>query len=263
MSGLAHHFAREGIATATISLVREHAEVMRPPRSLWVPFPLGRPLGPPATTPAGRAFQLDVLRSLLGLFETVNDRMMGPTIVDYPHDAPEGVPESEEGEVWACPVSLPRPAPASEREALQASLDGEVALLLPWYEEARRERGRTSVGVSGLGVGMGDVGSMTEVLARYAFGEEVVAPAGTVRSMPELVKYVADDLKAIYSEATVFRNVEGAAVNTDPRSLQRWLFGETVLGETLYRVAERMRESDDKATRGLVLFLIPTALERR
>jgi hypothetical protein len=30
-----------------ISLVREHTEKINPPRALWVPFELGRPVGPP------------------------------------------------------------------------------------------------------------------------------------------------------------------------------------------------------------------------
>ena len=33
--------------TTGISLVRENTASMQPPRALWVPFPLGRPLGVP------------------------------------------------------------------------------------------------------------------------------------------------------------------------------------------------------------------------
>ena len=196
-----------------------------------------------------------MLRSLLGLFEREQPDD-GWSIVDYPWEAPE----SGQREVWACPVSLPKPAPTSEEEVLQASLDREVDLLLPWYEEMRR--GRTAVGVSGLGAE--GVRLMTRLLVRYAFGEQTIAvPTGAVWPMPELVKYVADDLKSIYSEATAFRKADGKGrVNTNPYALQQWLFGETVLGETLYRVAKRFRESNDKATRELELFLIPTGLER-
>ena len=45
MSALSHYLEAEGLSTTGISLVREHAETMAPPRSLWVPFALGRPLG--------------------------------------------------------------------------------------------------------------------------------------------------------------------------------------------------------------------------
>ncbi|HMV46475.1 MAG TPA: hypothetical protein PLD20_03295 [Blastocatellia bacterium] len=38
---------REGIATVSISLLREIASVLKPPRALFVPFPMGFPLGAP------------------------------------------------------------------------------------------------------------------------------------------------------------------------------------------------------------------------
>lgn len=38
---------REGIATVSISLLREVTEQLKPPRALFVPFPMGFPLGEP------------------------------------------------------------------------------------------------------------------------------------------------------------------------------------------------------------------------
>lgn len=38
---------REGITTVSISLLREVAAQLKPPRALWVPFPMGYPLGEP------------------------------------------------------------------------------------------------------------------------------------------------------------------------------------------------------------------------
>lgn len=38
---------REGIATVSISLLREVTAQLKPPRALWVPFPMGFPLGEP------------------------------------------------------------------------------------------------------------------------------------------------------------------------------------------------------------------------
>lgn len=37
----------EGIATVSISLLREVASAIKPPRALFVPFPMGFPLGEP------------------------------------------------------------------------------------------------------------------------------------------------------------------------------------------------------------------------
>lgn len=38
---------REGIATVSISLLREVTSQIKPPRALFVPFPMGHPLGEP------------------------------------------------------------------------------------------------------------------------------------------------------------------------------------------------------------------------
>jgi hypothetical protein len=38
---------REGIATVSISLLREVVNAIKPPRALFVPFPMGFPLGEP------------------------------------------------------------------------------------------------------------------------------------------------------------------------------------------------------------------------
>ncbi len=38
---------REGISTVSISLLREVTAQLKPPRALWVPFPMGFPLGEP------------------------------------------------------------------------------------------------------------------------------------------------------------------------------------------------------------------------
>ena len=71
---------------------------MQPPRSLWVPFPLGRPLGVPHDT----AFQHRVIAAALALL----DRPSGPVLEDFPEDAP---PVAEDA-APACPVSFQRPA---------------------------------------------------------------------------------------------------------------------------------------------------------
>ena len=76
MGALANFIERAGVATASISLIREQSEAVRPPRALWVPFALGRPFGS-ADDPA---FQKDVMRAALGMLATATE----PTIEDYP-----------------------------------------------------------------------------------------------------------------------------------------------------------------------------------
>jgi hypothetical protein len=53
------------LATTQISLIKEHTLQVKPPRALWVPFELGRPLG----VPNDAAWQTRVLQSALELIE--------------------------------------------------------------------------------------------------------------------------------------------------------------------------------------------------
>lgn len=79
MGALGHYLEEEGIPTTQISLIREHTVFIRPPRALWVPFELGRPLG----RPGDPDFQLDVLRAAFTLLESPT----GPVLRDFPTEA--------------------------------------------------------------------------------------------------------------------------------------------------------------------------------
>ena len=54
---------RQNISTVGISLLREITSVIHPPRALFVPFPMGFPLGAPHDT----ALQHQVIRAALAL----------------------------------------------------------------------------------------------------------------------------------------------------------------------------------------------------
>lgn len=56
---------REGITTVSLSLLREVAAVIKPPRTLFVPFPMGFPLGEPNNP----ELQQRVIAAALALFE--------------------------------------------------------------------------------------------------------------------------------------------------------------------------------------------------
>jgi len=75
VSAIGHYLEAAGIPTVSISLIRLHSEKMRPPRALWVPYELGRPMG----VPNDAAFQTRVLRAALSLLA----RTDGPLIVDH------------------------------------------------------------------------------------------------------------------------------------------------------------------------------------
>ena len=72
---------RRGIRTASITMLPEVTEAVRPPRALSVPFALGYPLG----RPSDPLLQVSVLRALLAL--ATRDGV--PLIADYPADDSE------------------------------------------------------------------------------------------------------------------------------------------------------------------------------
>ena len=224
VGGLSHYIEKEGVATAGISLIREHTEKIKPPRSLWVPFDLGRPLG----VPGDHDFQIDVLRTLLRLFE----REAGPVLADYPHDAPHtGAPDVP----WTCALPLPPLAAAqTPLERLQQALQIESSYLKPWYNEAIQQTGRTAFGLSGLTAD--DVPAMVAFVAGWAVGEELEPPAGVKELMPQALRSIVDDLKSFYFEAA---STQPGGRETSSAGLNRWLYHDTRLGEALYDIRDR------------------------
>jgi hypothetical protein len=98
VSALAHYIEAAGVPTVAISLIRPHSEKIRNPRSLWVPFELGRPLGPADDAP----FQTGVIAAALRLLESRD----GPVVLaDYDKDDPT----MADAPGWAPPFDLPPP----------------------------------------------------------------------------------------------------------------------------------------------------------
>ena len=239
MGALANYIERAGVATASISLIREQTEAVRPPRALWVPFALGRPLG----SAGDPEFQKAVMRSALRMLATASE----PTIEDYPIEAPEETtPDS-----WVCPVSFEAPP----EDTIAARLIAEVLRLSPWAAETRTARGRTLFGVSGVAP------DQFELLAR-AFGE--LADSGDLTAtpdvgvdwafeMPLLLRHMADDLRTFYHEAVAAQPGTGAPNHA---ALTAWIFEKTALGEALQAIAQALTDQDDgfaTLVRGLLI----------
>ena len=238
---ISHFLQRNGIPTTSISLIREHTQYARPPRALWVPFPLGRPFGV-ADDPD---FQRDVLRSALSLLETATE----PTIEDYPHDAPDGGGDG----VWACSVVLPEP----DVSDLEAAIRSEVDLLTPWYEEARRRRGRTTVGISGAKPEEIDqvVSFVIAVAEGSGFTELPASAQGPNWShhLPMLVRFVVEDLRAFYQEAVT------SQLHSRPPSqhdMHSWIFKKTALGRAITQIGHQIAAAGEPRLmmmRGLIV----------
>ena len=140
MGGLAHYLEEEGLATTQISLIRPQTENTKPPRALWVPFELGRPMG----APNNPEFQKRVLRAALNLL----DRYDGPVLIeDFPEEAPADLAASN-GEGWFCPIGLPPlPVNLSAGGGLKTAMEDADEILLPWIKEKNERRKRRKMGL--------------------------------------------------------------------------------------------------------------------
>ena len=75
--GLIQGFVEEaGIPTVGVSLLKEVSLRVAPPRTLWVPFPMGYPMGEPRRP----EIQTRVLTEALALLAQTSD---GPILADF------------------------------------------------------------------------------------------------------------------------------------------------------------------------------------
>ncbi len=240
MGALGHYLEQEGVPTAQISLIREQTAAIKPPRALWVPFMLGRPFGAPNEAD----FQRKVLRSLLSLFE----RQSGPVLEDFPEEAPAAAAQ-ETG--FACPVSFAS-VQANAGGVAQALRD-EVAQLAPWYDLARKRRGRTTVGIFGA-----TVDDAVNHIATY-LGDAPNPPAVPGMSAGLAVKRACDDLKAYYYEAAAAQPGNLAAPAID-----EWFWRDTAAAQAFLEIREICLNSDDDSLKPLgKLSLIPRFVTER
>ncbi len=211
MCAISYYLERDNIMTTGISLVRENAASMAPPRSLWVPFPLGRPLGV-ANDPD---FQHRVIAAALKLFNSTD----GPVLEDFPEDAPVQQTESP----LACPVTFIKSATTAT--SWQERLGRELSTLKPWHDLGKRRRnGRTLTGVSNS--------SIDEIIQRLAaYLDTVTLPTD------ELVwfKHATEDAKNYYLEA-----ITAQPDDQDPDNLHTIFWTQTLLADALVVLSEQL-----------------------
>ena len=219
---LARALEAAGIATTSISLVREHTEKIKPPRALFVPFPFGYALG----RPEDPALQHRVLRAALDLLA----EPAGPVLRDFPDDA-------EPGAEPPAPVQASGIAPAAgvpDDPALEASQ------MRQYHEQwLARSGGRTAFGLSGVPATR--FRGVVRFLQSFAAGEEAdMRERPAELPLPSFIRYCADDWKALYFEG---RLAMKPGVTGD--DVARWFWGETAAGQVLRRVRDRLDASDD------------------
>ena len=221
MSVLARVFEEAGLTTVAIALVREHAERVRPPRALWVPFYFGYTMGKPDDPD----FQHQVLAAALSTL----DAETGPVLADYPEDAgPIGLPQASE-------------VTASSNGDADKPLDaaGEITALRGYYERWQEQRGRTAVGVTGIP--QRRFRGIIRFLEAYAQRDDAdmdERPADV--SVPQFVRYCADDLKAFCYEARMAQRPGDSEAD-----IHTWFWGETAVGALIDSITQRLNATGD------------------
>ncbi len=224
-----------GFATTAIGLSRYQMEQVRPPRGVWTPFQLGRPLG----EPEDRAFQRRVIMQALELLE----RTDGPVILeDFPDDPPGWLDRPG----WTAPTG-PAEHLASDPEAMGLQLDTELAAIRPSWQEAQARYGRTTVGLS-----FQDPATWPGFVAEFlAGGRPVVA---SYRTSALALRYLGDDIRAMYAEAA-----QAAGPTPASRQIDAWFWRETIAGQVLIALRNIAVTGDDAGLKTIgARFLVPT-----
>jgi hypothetical protein len=206
----------EGIATVMVSLVSSQSQPAAPPRVLWVPFELGRPMG--AALEAD--FQREVLRELLMLFDVPRPPQAGSVLAEFARDAPAQLDEPS----WCAPAL-----------SGATSVAEEISLLAPAHAQFVARIGRSTAVLSGL-----DVQTAAEFLSGFDAG---IDTPPSVEGMSDLLRlrFAVDDLKAYYLEAA-----SAAREQASSRQLHSWLWQQTRLGTMLKTFRRESLESDDQ-----------------
>jgi len=226
VGGLAHFIEDEGVATTQISLVRLHTEKISPPRALWVPFEMGRPLG----VPNDPGFQKRVLLGALKLLEVEK----GPVLEDFPEDAPIS---DIVVEALSCPVSFPRlEENLTESQQLCEAFKQEVVSLRTWYDMAIQKRQRTTVGVSGV-----DFQAIPDFICAF-LGEALPESPNRNLTLANMLNLAVDDLKAYYTEAIT---AQPGQESPSSKVLSDWFWNKTRAGEILFKIRGICGESKD------------------
>jgi hypothetical protein len=219
---LARVLEANGVATTSISLVREHTEKVKAPRALFVPFPFGHALG----RPNDPALQHRVLRAALDLFAVSS----GPVLRDFPEDAEPGdqPPAPRQASAIATTTTVATDPVAEVRELRDRHAQ--------WLT---KNDGRTAFGLSGVPAAR--LEDVVRFLQRFADGADADMPerAASV-ALPAFIRWCADDLKTLAFESYMAMTPEAGG-----DEIARWFWGMTAVGQLLRRVRDRLDASDD------------------
>ena len=223
MSVLARVFETAGLTTVAVALVREHAERVKPPRALWVPFYFGYALGKPDDP----KFQHEVISAALDLVNAT----AGPVLADYPDDAgPVGMPQASD---------VATAATNGNGAAKPLDAAGEITALRGYYERWQEQRGRTAVGITGIP--QRRFRGIIRFLEAYAASDDAdMDERPNDVSIPQFARYCADDLKAFCYEARMAQRPDD-----NETEIHSWFWGETAVGALIDSITQRLTATGD------------------
>lgn len=216
-----------GLSTVALSLIREHTEKVKPPRAVYVPFPLGLPVGHPGNVREQRAV-LDLAFSTL-------DAASGPVLLDY---RDESAAEEAGSPLQASEVE-------ADDQARAADFATEVTLMRRYWEQHLAATGRTGVGLSKVPPQrFRGVVRFLEAILTDQTADSDERPADMPR--PMFIRTCIEDLRVMYGEARLQTHPHESS-----QERQRWLLGSTALGLMLRRLRDTFDASSDPQLKAL------------
>ena len=227
---IARIFEEQGLTTTGLVLIEEHAQRVKPPRMLAVPFYFGNTLGE-ADNPE---LQHKVLQATFDLL--TSDQ--GPVLERYPEEkSPDVIIQGSEAN------KMPLP---SETHSHDISPANELTALRAYYEQWSNSRnGRTSVGLTRIP--QRRFRGIVRFLESYINEENAdmkERPADI--EIPQFVRYCVDDLKAFYYEARMAQRPNGSDVD-----IHTWFWSNTAMGKLVMSLAELMQNNADESVKTL------------
>lgn len=251
MGVIQREIERAGVATVSISLVKEFTQVVRPPRALWVPFPFGRPLGAPKNT----SVQRRVIEAAFALLK----RGQGPVLEEFVLGPEEQQLDARNQTMGrrcgpnGCSLDDMLAGGAESENAEQSSVIGpydfdlervldEVGHLKENHERYRAENGgRTQVGTSG--VSPNTIARAVQLVHAFVNGDTVKVPPKFGESLALYVRLSIDDLKAYYMEAKTQSSADGTV---DAAEANDWFWLDTRAGRLIAAARDRLVEATDR-----------------
>jgi len=230
VSVLAHFFESFGLSTVLVGFVKEHIQAIKPPRALWLDFPMGRPLGKPNDI----EFQKKIIRTAFKMF----NEKSGPVLREFSDVIP--VKNGRMG--YALPVELVIDKNnIGNIDLLVQEVKTEIEGLNKDYTRAVTFRKRTTLGASEM-----KISDYVNYISLFIKGDIPNSPRKGIGPVP-LLKLVVEDLQAYYTETITFRDKID-----DFEKIGTWFWEKTKAGKLILCLEAVSLKSENRVLKQIV-----------